>query len=234
MKLDKEKALVVFSGGQDSSTCLFWALKKFKEVHTVTFSYGQKHSLEVKMAEKLAARSGVDFHLLDMPLIGHLGANSLTDTSMTMDQEKPEGSFPNTFVPGRNLFFLSVAAVIAREHGIMNIVTGVSQTDFSGYPDCRDSFIRSLNVTLNLAMDEQFVIHTPLMWLDKAETWALADSLGVLDIIRNETLTCYNGIPGDGCGHCPSCKLRRAGLEKYLASKDGKEFLVADGNSVEI
>lgn len=234
MKLDKEKALVVFSGGQDSSTCLFWALKKFKEVHTVTFSYGQKHSLEVKMAEKLAARSGVDFHLLDMPLIGHLGANSLTDTSMTMDQEKPEGSFPNTFVPGRNLFFLSVAAVIAREHGIMNIVTGVSQTDFSGYPDCRDSFIRSLNVTLNLAMDEQFVIHTPLMWLDKAETWALADSLGVLDIIRNETLTCYNGIPGDGCGHCPSCKLRRAGLEKYLASKDGKEFHVADGNSVEI
>ncbi len=234
MKLDKEKALVVFSGGQDSSTCLFWALKKFKEVHTVTFSYGQKHSLEVKMAEKLAAKSGVDFHLLDMPLIGHLGANSLTDTSMTMDQEKPEGSFPNTFVPGRNLFFLSVAAVIAREHGIMNIVTGVSQTDFSGYPDCRDSFIRSLNVTLNLAMDEQFVIHTPLMWLDKAETWALADSLGVLDIIRNETLTCYNGIPGDGCGHCPSCKLRRAGLEKYLASKDGKEFHVADGNSVEI
>lgn len=234
MKLDKEKVLVVFSGGQDSSTCLFWALKKFKEVHTVTFSYGQKHSLEVKMAEKLAARSGVDFHLLDMPLIGHLGANSLTDTSMTMDQEKPEGSFPNTFVPGRNLFFLSVAAVIAREHGIMNIVTGVSQTDFSGYPDCRDSFIRSLNVTLNLAMDEQFVIHTPLMWLDKAETWALADSLGVLDIIRNETLTCYNGIPGDGCGHCPSCKLRRAGLEKYLASKDGKEFHVADGNSVEI
>ena len=234
MKLDKEKALVVFSGGQDSSTCLFWALKKFKEVHTVTFSYGQKHSLEVKMAEKLAAKSGVDFHLLDMPLIGHLGANSLTDTSMTMDQEKPEGSFPNTFVPGRNLFFLSVAAVIAREHGIMNIVTGVSQTDFSGYPDCRDSFIRSLNVTLNLAMDEQFVIHTPLMWLDKADTWALADSLGVLDIIRNETLTCYNGIPGDGCGHCPSCKLRRAGLEKYLASKDGKEFHVADGNSVEI
>lgn len=234
MKLDKDKALVVFSGGQDSSTCLFWALKKFKEVHTVTFSYGQKHSLEVKMAEKLAVKAGVDFHLLDMPLIGHLGANSLTDTSMTMDQEKPEGTFPNTFVPGRNLFFLSVAAVIAREHGIMNIVTGVSQTDFSGYPDCRDSFIRSLNVTLNLAMDEQFVIHTPLMWLDKAETWALADSLGVLDIIRNETLTCYNGIPGDGCGHCPSCRLRRAGLEKYLASKGCDKFQSGEGKSAEI
>lgn len=220
MELDRNKALVVFSGGQDSTTCLFWALKKFKEVHTVTFCYGQKHSLEVKMAEKLAAKAGVDFHALDLSLIGHLGTNSLTDASMEMDQEKPEGTFPNTFVPGRNLFFLSAAAVIAREHGIKNIVTGVSETDYSGYPDCRDSFIRSLNVTLNLAMDEQFVIHTPLMWLDKAETWALADSLGVLDIIRNETLTCYNGIPGDGCGHCPSCRLRRAGLEKYLASKD--------------
>ena len=107
----------------------------------------------------------------------------------------------------------------AREKGINHIVTGVSQTDFSGYPDCRDTFIKSLNVTLNLAMDGQFVFHTPLMWIDKAETWALADELGVLDLIRHETLTCYNGIPGDGCGHCPACKLRREGLEKYLAGK---------------
>ena len=217
--LDKNKALVVFSGGQDSTTCLFWALKHFKEVHTVTFSYGQRHALETEMARRLAEKAGVDFHLMDIPLIGSLGSNSLTDTSVVMDEEKPEGTFPNTFVPGRNLFFLGIAAVCAREHGIMNIVTGVSETDFSGYPDCRDSFIRSLNVTLNLAMDEQFVIHTPLMWLDKAETWALADSLGVMDIIRNETLTCYNGIPGDGCGHCPACTLRRAGLEKYLSMK---------------
>lgn len=217
--LDKNKALVVFSGGQDSTTCLFWALKHFKEVHTVTFSYGQRHSLETEMARRIAEKAGVDFHLMDIPLIGSLGSNSLTDTSVVMDEEKPEGTFPNTFVPGRNLFFLGIAAVSAREHGIMNIVTGVSETDFSGYPDCRDSFIRSLNVTLNLAMDEQFVIHTPLMWLDKAETWALADSLGVMDIIRNETLTCYNGIPGDGCGHCPACTLRRAGLEKYLSMK---------------
>lgn len=219
--LDKEKALVVFSGGQDSTTCLFWALRNFKEVHTLTFSYGQRHSLETEIARRLAERAGVDFRLMDISSIAGLGTSSLTDDSIRMDEEKPSGTFPNTFVPGRNLFFLSVAAVYAREHGIMNIVTGVSQTDYSGYPDCRDSFIRSLNVTLNLAMDEQFVIHTPLMWLDKAQTWALADSLGVFDIIRNETLTCYNGVPGDGCGHCPACRLRLAGLEEYL--KNGKQ-----------
>ena len=217
--MNKDEALVVFSGGQDSSTCLFWAKREFRKVHALTFRYGQKHSLEVEMAGKLAEKAEVDFHLMDTPFIGQLGANSLTDASIVMDQEKPEDSFPNTFVPGRNLFFLSIAAVVAREHGINHIVTGVSQTDFSGYPDCRDSFIKSLNVTLNLAMDEQFIIHTPLMWIDKAGTWALAAELGVLDIIRNETLTCYNGIPGDGCGHCPACRLRRAGLEKYLASK---------------
>ena len=218
-KMNNDEALVVFSGGQDSSTCLFWAKKKFSKVHALTFIYGQKHSLEVEMAGKLAEKAGVDFHLMDVSFIGQLGRNSLTDPSMAMDQEKPEDSCPNTFVPGRNLFFLGISAVVAREHGINHIVTGVSQTDFSGYPDCRDAFIKSMNVTLNLAMDEQFVIHTPLMWIDKAQTWALADELGVLDIIRNETLTCYNGVPGDGCGHCPACRLRRAGLEKYLASK---------------
>lgn len=217
--MDHNKALVVFSGGQDSTTCLFWALKNFKEVHTITFLYGQKHSKEIEMARAIAAKAGVDFNLMDASLIGRLGSNSLTDTSMVMDQEKPADSFPNTFVPGRNLFFLSIAAVFAREKGIANIVTGVSQTDFSGYPDCRDSFIRSLNVTINLAMDEQFVIHTPLMWIDKAQTWAMADELGVLDLVRHETLTCYNGVPGDGCGQCPACKLRREGLEKYLDSK---------------
>lgn len=219
MQLDKDKALVVFSGGQDSTTCLYWALEQFREVHTITFTYGQKHSLEVDMARRLAAKAGTDFNLMDISLIGRLGENALTDTSIEMDAEKPADSFPNTFVPGRNMFFLGIAAVWAREHGIMNIVTGVSQTDYSGYPDCRDSFIRSLNVTLNLAMDEQFVIHTPLMWLDKAQTWALADSLGVMDIIREETLTCYNGIPGDGCGYCPACRLRKSGLEKYLAER---------------
>ena len=219
MPMNNEAALVVFSGGQDSTTCLFWAKKHFKKVYALSFIYGQKHVKEVELARSIAEKAEVEFDVMDVSFIGHLGRNSLTDTSIHMDEEKPADSFPNTFVPGRNLFFLSIAAVYAREHGVNHIVTGVSQTDFSGYPDCRDSFIKSLNVTLNLAMDERFVLHTPLMWIDKAQTWALADRLGVLDLIRHETLTCYNGIPGDGCGHCPSCKLRREGLEKYLADK---------------
>lgn len=218
--MNKDTALVVFSGGQDSTTCLFWAKKHFCRVCALTFAYGQKHVKEVDVARAIAGKAGVDFDVMDVSFIGRLGHNSLTDPSMKMDAEKPEGGVPNTFVPGRNLFFLSIAAVYARERGINHLVTGVSQTDFSGYPDCRDAFIKSLNVTLNLAMDEQFVIHTPLMWIDKAETWALADELGVLDLVRRETLTCYNGIPGDGCGHCPACKLRREGLEKYLSMKN--------------
>lgn len=221
--MNKSDVLVIFSGGQDSTTCLFWAKKHFRKVYALSFIYGQKHVKEVELAREIAKKANVDFHVMDVSFIGHLGKNSLTDQSIVMDQEKPADSFPNTFVPGRNLFFLSIAAVFAREHGINHMVTGVSQTDFSGYPDCRDSFIKSLNVTLNLAMDEQFVIHTPLMWIDKQQTWALADELGVLDLVRNETLTCYNGIPGDGCGHCPACKLRREGLEKYLHEKALKE-----------
>ena len=217
--MNNEAALVVFSGGQDSTTCLFLAKKHFKKVYALSFLYGQKHVKEVELARNIARKAEVGFEVMDVSFIGHLGKNSLTDSSVRMDEKKPEGSFPNTFVPGRNLFFLSVAAVYARERGISHIVTGVSQTDFSGYPDCRDAFIKSLNVTLNLAMDDQFVIHTPLMWIDKAQTWALADELGVLDLVRNETLTCYNGVPGDGCGHCPACRLRREGLEKYLATK---------------
>ena len=153
--MNRSDALVVFSGGQDSTTCLFWAKKHFSKVYALSFVYGQKHVKEVELARSIAAGAGVEFEAMDVSFIGH----------------------------------------------------------------CRDAFIKSLNVTLNLAMDEQFVLHTPLMWIDKAETWALADELGVLDLIRRETLTCYNGIQGDGCGHCPACKLRREGLEKYLASK---------------
>ena len=217
------KALVVLSGGQDSTTCLFWAKKEFKEVYAISFNYGQKHQHETAIAQSIAERAGVSFKLMDIYFISQLATNcSLTDSSIKMDEEKPEGSFPNTFVPGRNLFFLSIAAVYARSLGIRDIVTGVSQTDFSGYPDCRDSFIKSLNVSLNLAMDEQFVLHTPLMWKDKAETWEMADNLGVFDIVRNETLTCYNGVVGDGCGHCPACLLRRKGLEMYLQKKNLK------------
>lgn len=216
-----ESCVVVFSGGQDSTTCLFWAKREFREVYALSFRYGQKHEKEVELARAIAERADIPFASLELPWIGALGHNALTDTSLSMDEQIPDGKvFPNTFVPGRNLFFLSVAAVWARERGIRHIVTGVSQTDYSGYPDCRDGFIKSLNVTLNLAMDAQFVLHTPLMWLDKAETWALADQLGVLDLVRRDTLTCYNGIPGDGCGHCPACKLRREGLEKYLELKN--------------
>lgn len=214
--MKKEKAVVLFSGGQDSTTCLFWAKERFETVYALCFIYGQKHSNETEIARSIAKDAGVEFKLIDASFIGNLGTNSLTDTSIEMDQEKPDDSFPNTFVPGRNLFFLSIAAVYAREVGAKHLVTGVSQTDFSGYPDCRDSFIKSLNVTINLAMDEQFCIHTPLMWIDKAQTWELADELGVFDIIRNQTLTCYNGIPADGCGHCPACKLRKQGLDEYL------------------
>ncbi|MEG0647452.1 MAG: 7-cyano-7-deazaguanine synthase QueC, partial [Bacteroides sp.] len=185
-----------------------------------SFLYGQKHHREVELAREIARKADVPFEVMDVALLGQLGRNSLTDTTLDMDKEKPHDAVPNTFVPGRNLFFLSIAAVYARERGISHLITGVSQTDFSGYPDCRDSFIKSLNVTLNLAMDEQFVLHTPLMWLDKMQTWALADELGVLELVRNETLTCYNGIQGDGCGHCPACQLRRKGLEEYLAIKE--------------
>ncbi|MBR1719191.1 MAG: 7-cyano-7-deazaguanine synthase QueC [Phocaeicola sp.] len=218
-----EDALVVFSGGQDSTTCLFWAKKHFRKVHAITFIYGQKHVREVELARAIAQKAEVEINVLNVPLIGSLGKNSLTDSKLEMDSEKPADSYPNTFVPGRNLFFLSIAAVYAREKGIRHIITGVSQTDYSGYPDCRDAFIKSLNVTLNLAMDSQFILHTPLMWLDKAQTWEMADQLGVLDLVRNETLTCYNGIPGDGCGHCPACTLRRQGLETYLKIKEEKE-----------
>ena len=221
--MNHEAALVVFSGGQDSTTCLFWAKKHFKKVYALSFVYEQKHQQEVEIARAIAREADVEFEAMDVSFIGHLGRNSLTDPTMVMDEEKPADSCPNTFVPGRNLFFLSIAAVYARERGINHLVTGVSQTDFSGYPDCRDNFIKSLTVTLNLAMEEQFVIHTPLMWIDKCQTWALADELGVLDLIRERTLTCYNGVPGDGCGHCPACKLRREGLEKYLEQKKNKE-----------
>ena len=217
--MKRNKALVVFSGGQDSTTCLYWAKQHFTKVYAISFVYGQKHQQEVEIAERIAAEAGVEFKKVDVSFISQLAHNSLTDSTMVMDEEKPDGGVPNTFVPGRNLFFLSIAAVYAREIGVFDIVTGVSQTDFSGYPDCRDSFIRSLNVTLNMAMDEQYVIHTPLMWLDKAETWAMADNLGILDLVRTQTLTCYNGIVGDGCGHCPACHLRRKGLEQYLKQK---------------
>ncbi|MDR1370866.1 MAG: 7-cyano-7-deazaguanine synthase QueC [Dysgonamonadaceae bacterium] len=217
--LEKNAALVLFSGGQDSTTCLFWALKQFDSVRALCFTYGQRHSQEVEVARAIAEKNDVPFQVLDASIISHLAENSLTNPDIVMDEEKPAGSFPNTFVPGRNLLFLTFAAVVARSHGFKNLVTGVSEADYSGYPDCRDTFIRSANTTLNLAMDEEFIIHTPLMWRDKTKVWALADELGVFDIVKNETLTCYNGVIAGGCGRCPACKLRNEGLKRYEETK---------------
>lgn len=213
-----KKAVVVFSGGQDSTTCLFWALKEFDEVIAVTFNYNQKHKLEIECAKNIAKELGVEHHILDMALLNQLAPNALTRDDIEIKAGE-NGSLPSTFVEGRNMLFLTFAGVLAKVKGAKHIVTGVCETDFSGYPDCRDVFIKSLNVTLNLAMDYDFVVHTPLMWIDKAETWKMADSFGRLDYVREKTLTCYNGVIGDGCGECPACNLRRNGLETYLESK---------------
>lgn len=215
--LHEEKAVVVFSGGQDSTTCLFWAMQQFAEVEVITFNYGQRHVLELECAASIAKELGVKQHVLDMGLLNQLAPNALTRSDIEI--EAKEGELPSTFVDGRNLLFLSFAAIVAKGIGAKHIITGVCETDFSGYPDCRDVFIKSLNVTLNLSMDYSFVIHTPLMWLDKAQTWALADELGAFEFVRERTLTCYNGIPADGCGECPACQLRRRGLEQYLQNR---------------
>lgn len=214
----QEKALVVFSGGQDSTTCLFWAKERFAQVETVTFDYGQRHRLEIECAKEIAKELGIKQHILDMSLLNQLAPNALTRQEIQV-KEGEDGRLPSTFVPGRNLLFLSFAGVLASQIGAKHIVTGVCETDFSGYPDCRDIFIKSFNVTFNLSMDQSFVIHTPLMWLNKAQTWELADQMGALEFIRERTLTCYNGIIADGCGECPACKLRKRGLEEYLYSK---------------
>jgi len=218
----QEKAVVVFSGGQDSTTCLLWALTQYEEVYTVTFDYGQRHIEEIKCAEEIAKELNVPFKVLDMTLINQLSANALTRSDIEVKEGK-DGELPSTFVPGRNHLFLSFAAVYAQSIGARHIITGVCETDFSGYPDCRDVFVKALNVSINLAMDTSLEFHTPLMWLDKAETWKLADELNGLDFVRERTLTCYEGIRGDGCGECPSCVLRKNGLNAYLAEKQGSE-----------
>ncbi|SNU08481.1 preQ(0) biosynthesis protein QueC [Lachnospiraceae bacterium] len=215
MKNNKE-AVVAFSGGQDSTTCLAWALKKYEKVYAISFDYGQRHKKELECAKSLAEKLGAEHVILNLKELNKLAPNSLTRSDIEVDKDAPEEGTPNTYVEGRNLLFLTYAAIFAKTHGITDIITGVSQSDYSGYPDCRDIFIKSLTTTLSLAMDYEFDIITPLMWIDKESTWELADQLGVFDIVRNETLTCYNGIIGDGCGDCPSCKLRRRGLERYL------------------
>ncbi|MDQ0253325.1 7-cyano-7-deazaguanine synthase [Evansella vedderi] len=216
--MKNEKAVVVFSGGQDSTTCLFWAMENFKEVEAVTFNYNQRHKLEIEVAENIAKELGIKHTVLDMSLLNQLAPSALTREDIDIEQE--DGELPSTFVEGRNLLFMSFAAILAKQVGARHLVTGVCETDFSGYPDCRDVFIKSLNVTLNLAMDNPFVVHTPLMWLDKAETWKLADELNAFQFVREKTLTCYNGIIADGCGECPACELRKRGLDIYLSGKE--------------
>ena len=219
---NKKEAVVAFSGGQDSTTCLAWAATKYDKLYAGSFAYGQRHQQELACAAELAAEFGAEHIILDLKELNRLAPNSLTRDDIDVDKEAPETGTPNSFVEGRNLLFLTYAAIFAKTHGVTDIITGVSQSDFSGYPDCRDVFIKSLNVTLNLAMDYEFDIITPLMWIDKEQTWEMADNLGVFDLIRNRTLTCYNGIIGDGCGDCPSCKLRRRGLERYLERRETK------------
>ncbi len=216
-----KKAVVVFSGGQDSTTCLVQALKEFDEVHAITFDYDQRHKLEIEVAQQLAKQLGVTAHkVMDVSLLNELAISSLTRDDIPVSHELQANGLPNSFVPGRNILFLTLAGIYAYQIGATTVITGVCETDFSGYPDCRDEFVQAMNQALAKGMDLPLMIRTPLMWLNKAETWALADQLGALDLVRHQTLTCYNGLIGDGCGECPACGLRQAGLKAYLDNRD--------------
>lgn len=220
MSETKRKAVVVFSGGQDSTTCLLYAVQQYDEVHAITFDYGQRHALEIEVAKQIAQDLNIAAHkVLDVGLLNELAVSALTRDSIPVSNEIQENGLPNTFVPGRNILFLTLSAIYAYQVGAEAVITGVCETDFSGYPDCRDDFVKALNQACILGMEKNIRFETPLMWLNKAETWALADKVGRLDYIRNHTLTCYNGIIGDGCGECPSCKLRAHGLEAYQADR---------------
>jgi len=231
--LASETALVLFSGGQDSTTCLAWALSRFARVETLGFSYGQRHLIELSCRDELLAgikglhadwadRLG-ESHTLDIPTLA-----AVSETALTREVaiEMGEDGLPNTFVPGRNLVFLTFAAALAYRRGITHIVGGMCETDYSGYPDCRDETIRALNHALNLGMARPFHLHTPLMWLDKAATWRLAFGLGgakLVDLIREHSHTCYLGERGAqhewgyGCSECPACELRARGWREYAA-----------------
>ena len=212
------KALVVFSGGQDSTTCLLKALSTYDEVIALSFFYSQKHATELQRASEIAAELGVNYKSIDLTQIfSNVQSCALVNTDLEIAQGE---KYPNTFLDGRNHMFLSIAAIIAKQHGITDIITGVCQTDYSGYPDCRRVFVDSLEQTLSLAMDYKFNIITPLMYLTKKETWKMADDLGYLDFVKDRTHTCYNGVVG-GCHECPSCQLREKGLGEYLAEKAG-------------
>lgn len=215
------KAVVVFSGGQDSTTCLIQALAHYDEVHAITFNYGQRHSQEIAVAQAIAGELGVTAHkVLDLSLLNELAISSLTRDAIPVSSALQDNGLPNTFVPGRNILFLTLAAVYAYQVGAEVVITGVCETDFSGYPDCRDEFVKALNQALCLGLEKPLRLVTPLMWLNKAQTWALADRYGRLDYVRSRTLTCYNGLVGEGCGECPACELRARGLQMYLADRE--------------
>jgi 7-cyano-7-deazaguanine synthase len=225
-------ALVLFSGGQDSTTCLAWALERFARVETIGFDYRQRHAVELdcrppvraglrRIDPRWDARLGDD-HLLDASVIAEVGSTALTgDGAITFDAQ----GLPNTFVPGRNLLFLTLAAAVAARRHLTVIVGGMCETDFSGYPDCRDDTIKAMQLALNLGMNQRFAVETPLMWLDKAATWRLAETLGgtaLVALIRDRTHTCYLGDRtqrhawGYGCGNCPACLLRAGGHARYV------------------
>lgn len=229
--MDVNRALVLFSGGQDSATCLAWALEQYENVETIGFDYRQRHSIELKVRQeffiglhkafpKWASRLGED-HVLDVGSIAELGETAMTsDIKIAMQKN----GLPNTFVPGRNLLFLTYAAAIAYRRNIKHIITGVCETDYSGYPDCRDDTIKALQVSLNLGMETRLALHTPLMWRDKASTWDLAYTLGnavLVDLLIQHTHSCYQGNHSDkyewgyGCNACPACELRKNGWERW-------------------
>ena len=220
------KAVVVLSGGQDSALCLALAVKKFgaKHVSAITFAYGQRHSIELKFAKKLAKRFGVAQHkVVRLDFYSQITDNALmtpgTAIRIKHSALRTSRSVPNTVVEGRNAIFLQIASVWAKSLGATYVYTGVSQADYSGYPDCRAVFIRAQQKSIRLALEYPIVIVTPFMRKTKADEWALADRLGLLEYINENTVTCYNGIPGKGCGKCPSCRLGNAGLKKYLSGR---------------
>ncbi|UFQ00690.1 7-cyano-7-deazaguanine synthase QueC [Pseudomonas fitomaticsae] len=217
----RKKAVIVFSGGQDSTTCLIHALPRYDEIHCITFDYGQRHRAEIDVARRLAKELGVTAHsVLDVKVLSDLTISSLTRDNIPVPSANSSGNdLPNTFVPGRNILFLTLASVYAYQIRAQTVITGVCETDFSGYPDCRDDFVKTLNEAINLGMEYELQLETPLMWLTKAEIWALANYHGQLELVREHTLSCYNGIKASGCEKCDACGLRSKGLDDFLKNK---------------
>jgi len=220
-----KSALVLHSGGQDSTTCLFWALRNFDQVYAMGFDYAQRHLVELECAQKLCERLKVPYTTVDMSFIAALGENSLTNHNQSFEMVGPYQGLPSSFVPGRNLFFLSAAAAFAAPRGIVDLVTGVCETDYSGYPDCRQDFVNHLAGTLELALQMKMTIHTPLMKLNKAQTFELAEKMDCLESVIKESHTCYQGDRselhnwGYGCGSCPSCELRKKGYGEFIKGR---------------